>query len=224
MPDILVTLPAYNEEATVGKVVADIHKELAGQDYVILVVSDGSEDNTDMVASRAGATVARKKHGGLGDTFREEMRIACMVEPNVVVQIDADGQFLASDIMKLVREVRAGHDLVLGNRLNGNGNQVRASRRILNRMGAWGIRVCLRADIQDATTGFRAFTVDVARLPIENEYSYTTEQLIRAKRAGFKIKSVPVTVRYRQHGESRHARSALVYIWQLIKGARKMLR
>jgi glycosyltransferase involved in cell wall biosynthesis len=224
VPDILVTLPAYNEEDTVGQVVSDIHRELAGEDYSVLVVSDGSEDNTEKVAAEAGATVARKPHGGLGDTFREEMKIACMVQPNIVVQIDADGQFLACDIMRLVAEVRAGYDLVLGSRLHGNGNEMRRSRVLFNLVGAWGMRNWLQADIADATTGFRAFTLDVARLPIENAYSYTTEQVIRASKAGFKIKSVPVTVKFRQHGESRHARSAAKYIWQFIIGSRKVLR
>jgi len=222
MADILVTLPAYNEEKTIGVVIEEIKQALEGQDYSILVVSDGSVDATEAEAEKAGAIVHRKEHGGLADTFKCEMEIACLMKPNVAVNIDADGQFNPGDIMRLVEQVWAGNDLVLGNRLNGSVKYMGRDRMILNKLCAWGLRVWFGTDVRDVATGFRAFTVDVAKLRIKGTYSFTLEQLIRAGKAGYKIKSVPVEFRDRKDGQSRQATNTARYMWKTLLNARRM--
>ncbi len=222
MPDILVTIPAYNEQDTIGQVIRSIEQVLNKRDYEIVVVSDGSTDYTEAEAKMAGAVVFRKEYSGLADTFRYEMATAVKFNPKVIVHTDADGQYAADDILQLLRAVRNGADLALGSRLRGRIEYMPRSKRSSNILGTALIRTWLRADITDATTGFRAFTLDVARLPLKSDYTYTLEQIIRAKRAGFKIKSVPVQFLARKD-ESRLMRSPAHYIWNTIKNTRRML-
>ena len=224
MADILVTLPAYNEEKVIGSVIEEIKQALRGQDYFVLVVSDGSTDGTKKEAEKAGAIVFTKEHGGLADTFKYEMRIACRMKPGVIVHIDADGQFAPCDIMRLVKRVWGGNDLVLGNRLNGDIKYMAWDRIVLNKLCALGLRIWSGQDIRDVATGFRAFTVDVAALQIKGAYSFTVEQLIRASRAGYKIKSVPVEFRNRKDGQSKQASSTARYLWKTLLNIRRMVQ
>lgn len=221
MPDILVTMPAYNEEKTIATVIEGILKIVPTAK--VLVVSDGSTDNTTKEAKKTGATVIEKAHSGLADTFRMEMRIAYFMKPDVIVHTDADGQYIASDMLKLIDEVLKGTDLVLGSRLKGHIAYMPKSKRSTNVLGTFLIKQWLRADITDATTGFRAFNVKVAKLPINSEYTYTVEQLIKAKKAGLRIKSVPISFVKREDGESRLMSSPANYILQTIKNTRRML-
>jgi len=222
--DILVTMPAYNEEKCVGAVVSEIKEALQDEDHAVVVVSDGSTDGTIVEASLAGAVVCHKNHGGLADTFRYEMKVACQVWPRVIVHTDADGQFSATDIMRLVNEVKQGNDLVLGSRLRGNPEYMPKRRRVVNELGALGFRLWLQANITDATTGLRAFTPEVAMLPIRSDYSFTLEQLFRAKRAGFKIKSIPVDLWERRDGESKQVTSTPQYLWRTLLNVRRMTK
>lgn len=221
MPDILVTIPAYNEEETIGKVVRDIKLALRNENHMVIVVSDGSTDNTVFNAEKAGARVFHKPHSGLADTFRQEMRIACDFQPNIIVHTDADDQYCAEDIRPLLRAIRQGNDLVLGSRLRGHIEGMSPFRRIGNVVLSIVIRVWLWANVTDATTGLRAFTLEVAQLPINSDYTYTLEQIVKASNAKLKIKSIPVTFRKR-NGRSRLMRSPAHYIWQTFMNSRKI--
>lgn len=223
MPDIVVTIPAYNEEETIGKVVREIRRALHDESHIIVVVSDGSTDDTVFRAERAGARVFEKAHSGLADTFRREMELACSFKPKIIVHTDADGQYLAEDIMPLVQAVRQGNDLVLGSRLRGRIEGMPLNKRAGNILLTSLVRIWLWADITDVTTGLRAFTPTVARLPINSDFTFTLEQLVRASRARFKIKSIPVSFTARKDGQSRLMRSPVHYAWQTLKNMRKVL-
>lgn len=224
MPDILVTIPAYNEGKTIGNVVRNIRRVLDGQDYQINVVSDGSDDDTEQEAVKAGAVVYKKRHSGLADTFRYEMELARRCQPDIIIHTDADGQYVARDMLKLLRAVRNGSDLVLGSRLRGRIQNMPKSKRSTNVLATVIMRYWLRADITDATTGFRAFNIDIACLPIRSDYTYTVEQIIRAKRAGYKIKSVPINFLVRDDGESRLMSNPIHYIWRTLLNTKRMLQ
>lgn len=223
MIDILVTMPAYNEEECVGAVVREIAAVLHGENYAIVVVSDGSTDRTDMEAKAAGAVVCYKQHGGLADAFRYEMKVAASVWPNMIVHTDADGQFDARDIPRMAEAVRESGGIVLGSRLKGNPKSMPLERQLLNEWGAWCMSQWLKADIQDATTGLRAFVPEVALLPIKSNFSFTLEQLIRARQAGFQIRSIPVTLYKRRNGTSKQVRSSARYVWNTMVNLRRMI-
>lgn len=205
MSDVIVTIPAYNEEESIGAIVRDIKRELDlnSLDAQVHVISDGSTDTTEKEAKLAGALVYLKPHTGLADTFRHEMRVACDWNPRIIVHTDADGQYAAADIPGLVALVDAGYDMVLGNRLHRRPKGMPLRKYIINKFGAAEFSLLLHQRLPDIATGFRAFTPEVARLPIVSQYTYTHEQIYRAAKAGFRLHYHDIVFSPRVMGESR---------------------
>ena len=105
---IVITIPAYNEESTLPGVLQEIAEEMkkVGYAYVLLVLDDGSIDRTKEIAEKAGAIVfSHPINYGLAETFRTEMKKALELNPDIIVHTDADGQYLASDIPKLIKPI-----------------------------------------------------------------------------------------------------------------------
>ena len=116
--EILIIIPAYNEESTIADVIKRIPSEVSGYITNILVVDDGSTDKTAKKAKEAGATVcSHSKNMGLGIAFGTGMSYAIKFQPAVIVNIDADGQFDSADIPKLVKPIIDNEaDFVTGSR------------------------------------------------------------------------------------------------------------
>lgn len=223
MPEIIVTIPAFNEQNTIKQVVVDIANVLKGKDYAIIVVSDGSTDNTIQEAIEASAKVYHKLHGGRADTFRYTMGIVKAMNPKWIVTTDADGQYEARDIIDLLAKAEQGYDLILGNRLSGNIEYMPTTKKILNMLGTAFFSYALWARIGDATTGLRVFNMKVANLPIKSNFTFTVEQLVRAKKAHCNIAHIPITFYKRQDGNSRLMKSSGHYIFETIKSMRSIL-
>lgn len=223
MPEIIVTIPAYNEQSTIRQIVTDVANVLRGKDFATVVVSDGSIDNTIQEAKEAGAIVHDKQHGGRADTFRYTMEIIKAMNPRWIVTTDADGQYEARDITDLLAKAEQGYDLVLGNRLSGYIEYMPVTKRILNILGTAFFSYALWVKIGDATTGLRVFNMKVANLPIKSNFTFTVEQLVRAREASYKMTHIPVTFYKRQDGNSRLMKSSSHYIWETIKSMRSIL-
>ncbi|MBI2647153.1 glycosyltransferase family 2 protein, partial [Candidatus Woesearchaeota archaeon] len=119
---ILVTIPAYNEERTIGTLIEKIHKTMRNNryNYNILIVDDGSSDKTASIAKKANAIVySHPKNYGLAETFRTEINKSLELGADVIVHIDADMQYQPEEIPKLIKEIKNGYDLVLGSRFIG---------------------------------------------------------------------------------------------------------
>ena len=222
MAEVLVTIPAYNEQESIATVIRKIQAALKGRDYEIVVMSDGSTDKTVEIAEKAGAIAIRKKHGGLADTFRYEMIYAIYRQPKYIVHIDADGQYSAWDIPKLLDAVDKV-DLVLGSRVMGYIEYMPFSKRLFNFLGAMFFSIIIGQKIWDVTTGLRAFNLKVAALTLKSDHTYTVEQLIKAKRAGFTITSVPASF-YQRQGNSRLIPNSFNYLWRTVRNLPRMLR
>lgn len=187
----IITIPAYNEEACIGETIKEI-KAIA--DYTILVLDDGSTDRTAEIARNHGAiVVSNKRNLGLAKTFKNEMKECLKLKADIIVHTDADGQYPAKYIPEMIKKVNEGYDLVLGSRF-GKGNYGNSSimKKIGNRAFARVFSKLLKIKLTDTTTGFRAFTREVAELPLINTFTYTQEQLIRAGKAKMKIAEVPI--------------------------------
>ncbi|HLC65826.1 MAG TPA: glycosyltransferase family 2 protein [Candidatus Nanoarchaeia archaeon] len=212
---IIVTIPAYNEERSIGKVISEVNGVMKSNKYnfSVLVVDDGSKDKTREVAQDAGAIVySHPINYGLAETFKTEVRQCVKLGADIIVHFDADGQYLAEDIPKLVEEVKNGNDLVLGSRFRGKIEEMSLLRRIGNIMFSKVISQVTRMRVSDAQTGFRAFTKEAAeRIAIISNFTYTQEQIIRAAREKFRIKEVPITFAKRRHGKSRLFRHPLTF-------------
>ncbi len=213
---IIITIPAYNEAKTLGKVIGDIRKTMDSSAYnyryKVVVVDDGSSDNTPEVARKSGAIVfSHPRNYGLAETFRTEVKKSLELGADIIVHIDADGQYLPKEIPLLIKEVQKGTDLVLGSRFKGTIEHMPLLKRIGNKAFSKVISQITGVPISDGQTGFRAFTKEVAeRIVIISNHTYTQEQIIKAVREKFKIKEAGVYFAKRD-GKSRLISNPLGY-------------
>ena len=192
---VAITIPAFNEEKTLGKLLPSIKEVMEKQsyEYNIIVVDDGSNDNTADIAKKNGALVySHPRNFGLSETFRTEMEQCLKSEADIIVHIDADGQYLPKQIPSLIDEVKKGHQLVLGSRFKGRIESMPVIKRFGNKLFSIVISRISGYPISDAQTGFRAFTRDVAKLPIISSFTYTQEQIIRVSKSRMSIKEIPI--------------------------------
>ena len=204
---LVVTIPAYNEEKTIADVIKKIPRDLNSCDEVkVLVLDDGSMDGTVQAAKDAGADkiLSHVHNLGLAITFRDALDGALDMGADIIVNIDADGQYDPAEISKLIAPVVEDKaDLVLGSRFDGYIEEMPLSKKLGNRVAT---KVASRAagkQFSDAQTGFRAFSRDAAmRLNIMSDFTYTQETLVQAVNKNLRISEVPVNF-YKREGESR---------------------
>ena len=211
---IAVTIPAYNEEKSIVKLITGIKAIMNScrYNYKILVVDDGSKDKTAEIAKKAGAIVySHPKNYGLAETFKTEIKKCLEAKADIIVHIDADGQYLAKEIPKLINEVKNGYDLVLGSRFKGKIEYMPLVKRIGNKVFSKVVSQVCKMKITDAQTGFRAFTREVANdVSIISNHTYTQEQIIKAVKQKFKVKEIPIYFAKR-NGKSKLIRNPFEY-------------
>jgi hypothetical protein len=203
---VAVVIPAYNEAESVGDVVRSIPAEVYGERTAVLVVDDGSRDDTSEEAARAGAIVARHviNRGG-GAALRTGYRLMAESGALVVVTLDADGQHLASEMERLVKPVLDDEvDVAHGSRVLGEADPNSRSREFgivfFNKL----VSFITRTKVSDCSNGYRAVrTTVLPQLVLRQEQFHTSEFLIEAIKRGVPAKEVPVTVAKRTHGHSK---------------------
>jgi glycosyltransferase involved in cell wall biosynthesis len=162
------------------------------------VIDDGSSDNTAEVARTHGVhhVFRHTRNQGLARAFMTGLSSAVDLGADVIVNTDADNQYCADDISKLVAPLLAGQaDVVVGTRPIDTIEHFSTTKKLLQRLGSWVVRVVSRTDIPDATSGFRAMSRDAARrLVVFNDYTYTLETIIQAGQRNMAIKYVPIHV------------------------------
>jgi Glycosyl transferase family 2 len=203
---IAVVIPAYNEAESVGDVIRQIPPEVCGEQTVILVVDDGSRDDTSEAAAKAGAVVARHviNRGG-GAALRTGYRLMAESGALVVVTLDADGQHLPSEMERLVKPVLDDEvDVAHGSRVLGDADPNSRSREFgivfFNKV----VSFITRTKVSDCSNGYRAVRTSVLpQLVLRQEQFHTSEFLIEAIKRGVPAKEVPVTVAKRTYGHSK---------------------
>jgi hypothetical protein len=203
---IAVVIPAFNEAESVGGVVRSIPPEVCGEPTAVLVVDDGSRDDTSEEAARAGAVVARHviNRGG-GAALRTGYRLMAESGALVVVTLDADGQHLPSEMERLVKPVLDDEvDVAHGSRVLGDADPNSRSREFgivfFNKL----VSLITRTKVSDCSNGYRAVRTSVLpQLVLRQEQFHTSEFLIEAIKRGIPAKEVPVTVAKREHGHSK---------------------
>lgn len=216
---LLAIIPALNEEASVGDVVADARRCLGAD---VLVVDDGSRDRTADAARGAGAVVVSHPFNlGVGAAIRTALRYAVTHGYRTVVQLDGDGQHEAVEAAKLLDRLHAGDaNVVVGSRFE-SGYRVSGARRLMMRVLSRVISRRLREPITDTTSGFRAFDAKAigyfARVYPTDYLSDTVEALLLAGDAGLQVREVAVRMRERTTGKaSTNTLSALYYLVRLL--------
>jgi glycosyltransferase involved in cell wall biosynthesis len=216
MTKLVIQIPCYNEEDLLPVTLAALPREVPGVDVVEwLIVDDGSVDRTAEVARAHGVdhVVRLPRHQGLSRAFVAGLEASLKAGADIVVNTDADNQYSADDIPKLIEPILAGEaEIVVGERPIGEIRHFSPVKKTLQRLGSWLTRVISGTDVKDAPSGFRALSREAAmRLHVFNEYTYTIETIIQAGQKGMAITSVPVRTN-RQLRPSRLVRSLPGYV------------
>ncbi|MEG6565777.1 glycosyltransferase family 2 protein [Thermoanaerobacterium saccharolyticum] len=205
MPNVIVIIPAYNEEKTIDSVINNIKQTNKNVD--ILVVNDGSSDKTSLIAKNNGVTVIDLPFNlGIGGCMQTGYKYAYKYGYDIAIQIDADGQHDARFIDKLIKPILEDKaDLVIGSRYVSKTNY-RGS--YLRRTGSYFFTLLLKAltgnAIYDTTSGFRAANKKVIKYFSESypqDYP-EVEVVARLSKSGFKIVEIPVEMYERLGGRS----------------------
>ena len=212
----LVIIPALDEEESLPGVLAALRRQMPELD--IVVIDDGSKDGTASVARDAGVAVVSLPYNlGVGGAMRTGFRYALRLGYERAVQLDADGQHDPTDVVRLLAELDAGADLVVGSRFATNDGhyEVGRTRRAAMRLMRRAVKVVSGREFTDPSSGFRAFSRPMLELFAAN-YSVdyladTVEALLTAVRSGMRVVEVPVTMRERAGGAPSTRNVKLVY-------------
>ena len=217
-PCLVVLIPALNEERTIGSVIKAIPEKIPGMGKVlVLVVDDGSTDRTVQKArqARADKIVSHGVNKGLGIAFRTGVETALGMKADIIVNIDADGQFNPEDIGKLVAPIVAGKaDVVTCSRFKKKSLEPKmpAVKRFGNRLFTKMINFFTKSNFTDTQCGFRAYSKDAAlRLNLFAKFTYTQETLIDLVSKGMRVEEVACKVRGQRKGQSRMVKSWYSY-------------
>jgi glycosyltransferase involved in cell wall biosynthesis len=213
---LIIQIPCFNEERTLPATLRELPRELPGFDAVEwLVVDDGSTDGTLDVARAHGVDhiVRLTNNKGLAAGFQAGLDAALKLGADVVVNTDADNQYYAPDIAKLVAPILAGEaDMVIGDRQVRNVEHFSPTKKSLQRLGSWVVRRASRTEVPDTTSGFRAYNREAAlALQVVSTFTYTLETIIQAGRMTVALDHVPVRTNPRTR-ESRLFPSIWTYI------------
>jgi len=211
--DVVLVIPALNEERSVGDVVRALPAQVCGLNTDALVVDDGSTDATAEEARRAGATVCSLPVNlGQGAAFRLGYRLARERRARFIATADADGQFDPGELPALIAPLVAGEaDFVNGSRRLGHTHTTDPVRRLGVVVFGRLMSLLTRVRITDPANGLRAFRADMtADVPLRQTQYQTSELLIGAIARGYRVKEVPATMYQRQAGQSKKGKN-LVY-------------
>ena len=196
---LIVQIPCYNEEATLGLTLSQLPRQLPGIDKIEwLVINDGSRDRTLEVAKANGVDriVNLQRNQGLAKAFMAGLEASLEAGADIIVNTDADNQYCAADIPKLIAPILEGRaEIVIGARPIQNIKHFSPIKKFLQRLGSLVVRLASNTRVPDAPSGFRAISREAAlRLNVFNEYTYTLETIIQAGQRGLTITSVPIRI------------------------------
>jgi glycosyltransferase involved in cell wall biosynthesis len=236
VPDLLVFIPAWNEEDNLGAVLDELHRDLPGAD--VLVIDDGSTDGTARVAREHGADVhSFGENRGLRAGIAAGYTAAYERGYQIAGRVDADGQHPVSDLARLISLVRSGRcDVAVGSRyLSGPSHQphryrLEGARRLGTAVMRRTMGILLRHPFHDPMSGM--YAVNARAMPVlARPYSSgapEVEALMRIREEGLRLEEVPVDMRARSGGESklrgRKAAALVVTVAAAVWAGRRLLR
>jgi len=209
---LVAVIPAFNEESSIGRVLA----ETKGYVDDIIVIDDGSSDGTSAISSKAGAVVVRHPYNmGVGKAFATGVEKALEMGADIVVTLDADGQFQSAEIPRVIEPIVEGRaDLVTGSRFLDEKltPEMIGSKRFGNRLFTWMVNQLTGQEFTDTQCGFRAYSKEaLLRLTIFGRFTYTQEVLLDLIGKNLRVVEVPVKVLPRQSGKSKVVRNPVHY-------------
>lgn len=219
---LIIYLPALNEEKQIRSVLATLPKSLEQVSSVeYLVVNDGSTDRTEQFALEAGAQViSHSRNLGVGAAFHTAVQYALERSSDILVSIDADGQFDPQEIPMLIAPILANQtDMVLGNRFSsGKPDNMPGIKYWGNQQVARVLSFVSDQTFRDVSCGFRAYNREaLLHLNLFGNFTYTHESILSLHYQKMRIMEVPIHVRYDHARQSRVAGSLSAYAYQTSK-------
>jgi glycosyltransferase involved in cell wall biosynthesis len=208
--DLVVVIAALNEADNIAEVLQEIPNSAAGIPLDVIVIDDGSNDATGAIAHDYGAAVLRlEQNCGHGVALRAGYRAAWEHGARYIATLDGDGQWDPGDLAAMVRLVATGQaDLVLGSRALGSTRDTDAFRTLGVRCFAFLARILTHVTVTDTSSGLRVMTPDLLRHVPQTQPQYQTSELvIGAALAGYRIAEVPTVMRPRLSGTSKKGRN-----------------
>ena len=206
---IIISIPAYNEEKRIKQVIDD----LSDLDIKILVVNDGSSDDTDRVLRELDViNVNHSVNLGQGAALRTGTEVARKLGANIIAHYDADGQFQKEDLAKLISELNNNdHDIVLGSRFLKTKSKVPLKKRVVLFLAKLFSKHILQLNFTDPQNGLRVFRSDVFdRISWQKDgFEHCSEILGLIKKNNLKFKELPITVSYDNYSTSKQARPSV---------------
>jgi glycosyltransferase involved in cell wall biosynthesis len=222
---LIIQIPCYNEEESLPVSFKALPKQIPGISTIeTLIIDDGSTDHTVRVAKELGVDhiVRFNKNKGLAKGFMAGLDRCLKEGADIIVNTDADNQYCADDIEKLVQPILDKKaDIVIGTRPIDNIKHFSPVKKMLQKLGSWVVRAASNTNVQDAPSGFRAISADAAmQLNVFNEYTYTLETIIQAGQKNMAIMSVPIRV----NGDLRPSRLVKSISSYVVKSIGTILR
>ncbi|HEU4656470.1 MAG TPA: glycosyltransferase family 2 protein [Capillimicrobium sp.] len=204
---LIIQIPCFNEEEQLPATLADLPREVPGFAVVEwLIVDDGSTDGTIEVARRHGVdhVVRLTNNKGLATAFQAGLDACLKLGADVIVNTDADNQYSAADIPKLVAPIVEGRaDMVIGDRRVMTIEHFSPIKKTLQRLGSWVVRRASNTDVPDTTSGFRAYNREAAlQVAVVSRFTYTLETIIQAGKMLIATEHVPIQT----NGKTRESR------------------
>lgn len=196
---LIIQIPCYNEEKSLPITLNALPKEIEGIDEIeVLIINDGSTDKTVELARSLGVKhIVEMPHNcGLAKAFVAGINTALSLEADIIVNTDADNQYCADDIEKIIKPILNGSaDIVIGSRPVSKIQHFSLLKKMLQKLGSFVMRLISSTDVEDAPSGFRAFSRNAAiQLNVFDNYTYTLETIIQARAKGLILECVPINV------------------------------
>lgn len=225
MTKLIIQIPCYNEKDTLLTTLNDLPKSVNGVDEIeVLVINDGSTDNSAEIARNWGASVLDiKPNKGLANAFRSGLNEALKRGADIIVNTDADNQYCADDIEKLAAPILEGKaDIVVGARDIFSIKEFSPLKKVFQKLGSAVLRLFSSTKVEDAPSGFRAFSKHAAiRINVFDNYTYTMETLLQANAKGLKVISVPIRVNEKLR-DSKLVKNIFDYMYKSMKTTIRM--
>jgi glycosyltransferase involved in cell wall biosynthesis len=217
---LVIQIPCYNEESTLPITLLDLPKEIEGIDEIeILVIDDGSNDNTAKVAAEYGVhnIVKLPINKGLARGFIVGLENALKMGADIIVNLDADNQYDAKGMNELVKPIIANEaDMVIGVRDIRTIKHFSFIKKKLQAVGSWVVRKISNTDVEDVTSGFRAYNrIAAMQLNVFSKFTYTLETIIQAGYSNLNLKTVKIGTNEKLR-DSRLFGGLAEYVWRSI--------
>ncbi len=187
-----IVIPAHNESRTIGKVLRQCKKY--GR---VIVVDDGSTDNTSGISKKFGATVIKHKNNiGYGKTLHDGIKLALKKKADYIITIDGDGQHDPKDIPRIIKQLNKGYDVVVGSRFMGGKQWSSWKRMLALRMLSLETRIFSGLNLTDVQSGFRGYkSRALSEINIKDfGMGFSVEIPIKINKKGYSFVEVPIRI------------------------------